>query len=74
MGIVFIEFPTILSGMKNTLPPHFLDEALENAEIDYSKTKTFSKYGAQWPSKYGKWGSRAYKALGRKQAKKQPKK
>lgn len=60
--------------MKNPIPPHFLDESLENLPPDYSETKTFSKYWPQGPSKYGKGGSRAYKALGRKQAKKQPKK
>jgi hypothetical protein len=60
--------------MKNPQPPRVTDEATENIVPDYSETKTFSKYWPQGPSKYGKWGSRAYKALGRKQAKKQPKK
>lgn len=60
--------------MKNTLPPHLSDSDLEEQDTDYTNTKTFRKFGPQGPSKYGKWGSRAYKALGRKQAKKQPKK
>ncbi len=58
----------------SNLPPHLVDEEEENRDPELSKTKDFSPYGRQGPSKYGKGGSRAYKALGRKQAKKQPKK
>lgn len=49
----------------NITPPHLIDEEAEAAALDFSHTRTFSKYGSQGPSKYGKGGSRAYKALGR---------
>lgn len=47
-------------------PPHL--EFVEEEEIlePFVPGQKHSRYGLQWPSKYGAWGRRAYKAKGSK--------
>ncbi|MDD2693421.1 MAG: hypothetical protein PHY14_00640 [Candidatus Gracilibacteria bacterium] len=50
-------------------PPHLQDE--EELAEEQTLNRSFSSIGAQGPSKYGKGGSKLYKAKGRARGRRQ---